>query len=312
MTFLAIFAALATFVVLVLSVIAYRHAHRLTYSSRQKRHKHYGNHPELAPQEVGRQHRFIAHALSLVTRDGLTLSAHYSPARNGAAIILSHGYKMSSSEMIPIAALFAQYGYGVLLQDQRAHGMSTGEQISFGRDEWYDLDAAVNFLDRQLGITTIGLFGNSMGGALSLCYAARDPRIKAVVAQSPYASMAHSIKKGVKKFTGLPAFPFAPLVHFMAQHKLKINSDKIAPLNAIAKIHPRPILLMMGGQDNYVEPQGIFALHDAAGDNVELWYEDDLDHVEFQTKLPDEFERKVMKFYAHHLCSNHEKLTKNS
>jgi pimeloyl-ACP methyl ester carboxylesterase len=301
--FMVTFVAIAVLSFVVLCVIAYRQAHRLTYSSQESRHKHYDSHPELAPTTVGQHYQLNAHPLSLVTADGLNLSAHYTPSRNGAAIILSHGYKMNSSEMIPIAALFAQHGYGVLLQDQRAHGMSAGEQISFGRDEWYDLEAAVNFLEQQLGITSIGLFGNSMGGALSLCYAARDSRIKAVIAQSPYASIGHSIKKGVKQFTGLPAFPFAPLVHFMAQRKLKINSNKIAPLNAIAKIHPRPVLLLMGGQDHYVEPQGIFALHHAAGDSAELWYEHHLDHVEFHEKHPAEFERQVMTFYAHHLLN---------
>lgn len=308
--FLAIFAGIAALSVIVLCVIAYRHAHRLTYSALENRHRHYDKHPELAPATVGQHYQLNAHPLSLVTRDGLNLSAHYTPSRNGAAIILSHGYKMSSSEMIPIAALFAQNGYGVLLQDQRAHGMSAGEQISFGRDEWYDLDAAVNFLEQQLGITSIGLFGNSMGGALSLCYAARDLRVKAVIAQSPYASIGHSIKKGVKQFTGLPPFPFAPLVHFMAQRKLKINSSKIAPLNAIAKIHPRPVLLMMGGQDHYVEPQGIFTLHEAAGDSAELWYENDLDHVEFYEKHPAEFERQTLAFYACHLLKTSQQTNK--
>lgn len=301
---MAIFAGIAALSVIVLCVIANRHAQRLTYSALESRHRHYDNHPALAPATVGQNYQLNAHPLSLVTGDGLTLSAHYTPSCNGAVIILSHGYKMNSSEMIPIAALFAQHGYGVLLQDQRAHGMSAGEQISFGRDEWYDLDAAVNFLEHQMGINSIGLFGNSMGGALSLCYAARDSRVKAVIAQSPYASIGHSIKKGVKQFTGLPPFPFAPLVHYMAQRKLKINSSEIAPLNAIAKIHPRPVLLMMGGQDHYVEPQGIFALHDAAGDSTELWYEHDLDHVEFHEKHPAEFEQKIMTFLAQHLQEN--------
>lgn len=312
LTFLTIFAGIAALLIVVLVIIAHRQAHRLTYSSHKSRHRHYDSHPELAPQYVAQQYQLDTYALSLVTADGVRLSAHYTPARNGAAIILSHGYKMSSSEMIPIAALFAQHGYGVLLQDQRAHGMSTGEQISFGRDEWYDLDIAVNFLEQQLRITSIGLFGNSMGGALSLCYTARDSRIKAVIAQSPYASIEHSIKKGVRQFTGLPAFPFAPLVHFMAQRKLNINSAKIAPLSSIANIHPRPVLLMMGGQDNYVEPQGIFALHNAAGEGTQLWYEHDLKHVEFYQKHPAEFERRIMTFYAHHLLEKAQHTTSNS
>jgi len=294
--------------IVILVIIAHKQAHRLTHSSQLSRHKHYSSLTSIGATAQQQHPHFIPCALSLVTQDGVKLAAHYTPSHNGAAIILSHGYKMSSHEMLPIAELFAQHGYGILIQDQRAHGMSHGEQISFGRDEWYDLDAAVNFVEQQLNIDSIGLFGNSMGGALSLCYAARDPRIKAIVAQSPYASIGHSIKKGVKQFTKLPPVPFAPLVHLMAQRKLKIDSSTLAPLNAMAKIHPRPVLLMMGGQDRYVEPQGIFSLQHAAGDSAKLWYEHELDHVEFYEKHPAEFERQIMAFYAQHLLG----ITKSS
>lgn len=301
MPFLTTLMALAALFIVIVVIIAYKQAHRLTYSSQHIRHKYFSCLDSICATAQEQHPQFEPYALSLVTKDGVKLAAHYTPSCNGATIILSHGYKMSSREMLPIAALFSQHGYGTLIQDQRAHGMSHGEEISFGRDEWYDLDAAVNFLEQQLNIDTIGLFGNSMGGALSLCYAARDPRIKAIVAQSPYASIGHSIKKGVKQFTKLPPVPFAPLVHFMAQRKLKIDSSTLAPLNAMAKIHPRPVLLMMGGQDRYVEPQGIFSLQQASENSAELWYEHDLDHVEFYEKYPAKFERQIMNFYGKHL-----------
>lgn len=308
MNLLTTITILAVAIIAILVTIAHKQAHRLTHSSQYSRHKHYSTLASISTTAQERHPHLKPCAISLVTQDGVRLAAHYTPSHNGAAIILSHGYKMSSHEMLPIAELFALHGYGILIQDQRAHGMSHGEQISFGRDEWYDFDAAVNFLEQQLNIDTIGLFGNSMGGALSLCYAARDPRIKAIVAQSPYASIGHSIKKGVKQFTKLPPVPFAPLVHFMAQRKLKIDSSSLAPLNAMAKIYPRPVLLMMGGQDRYVEPKGIFSLQKASGNSAELWYENDLDHVEFYEKHPAEFERQIMDFYGKHLLC----LTKNS
>lgn len=295
-------------IITVVTTLAYLQAKRLTRSSQPARHKYFSQLPSVIESAREQQLQLKPIALSLTTKDGVRLSAHYTPSQNGAAIILSHGYKMSSREMLAIADLLTQHGYGTFMQDQRAHGMSDGEQISFGRDEGYDLESAVDFLEQQLNIAAIGLFGNSMGGALSLCYAARDPRIKAVVAQSPYASIGHSIKKGVKQFTNLPPIPFAPLVHFMAQKRLKIDSIHLAPINAMAKISPRPVLLMMGGKDRYVEPQGIFTLHDAANGCAQLWYEPELDHVEFHEKHPAKFERNILSFYAQHL----QHVTKNS
>lgn len=295
--------AIAVLVFAILFIIARRHANRLIHSSHDKRQQRYANYPELHPTVIKQQHQLAAYPLCLTTSDGLHLSALYAPSRNGAVVILSHGYKMDCAEMIPIATLLVSHGYGILLPNQRSHGCSDGEQISFGNHEWRDLEAAVNFLVHQENASSIGLFGNSMGGALALCYAARDPRIAAVIAQSPYASIAHSINKGVRQFSGLAPFPFAPLIHYHAQRKLNINTASIAPLNTIAAISPRPILLMMGGQDHHVEPDGIFKLHQAAGDTAELWYEPDLDHVEFYQKLPLEFEQRVVDFYNRHLLN---------
>jgi len=285
-------------------VICQRQAVKLTSSSPANRQQYALNHPENNPELLLQQYQLQAHPIELITSDGLHLFALYAPSTNGAVVILSHGYKMSCSEMIPIAALLAQQGYGVLLPDQRSHGRSDGNTISFGYHEWRDLEAAVNFLIEQNPHNNIGIFGNSMGGALAMVYAARDPRIAAVIAQSPYASVGHSINKGVSKFSEVPAFPFAPIIHYLAQQRLGIDTAKVAPVNTIAAIAPRPVMLLMGGNDQTVEAQGIFVLQQAAGANCSLWFEPELDHVEFYQRKPEEFAHRVVGFYNHALLNN--------
>lgn len=270
-----------------LLVVAHRQAQQLLshpLASRQA--------ASAAPQAT-----LTSQALELTTADQFRIQAHYVATRNGATIVLCHGYKMDHNEMLPIAAMLAQNGYGVLLFDWRGHGLSSGEQISFGLHEWRDLEAAINFIASRQPDSTIGLFGNSMGAALCLDYAARDPRVAAVVAQSPYASLAHSINNGVRRFTGLPPFPFAPLIKFFAERQLGSTLDSVAPIHAMAKISPRPVLLMMGGLDRSVEPSGIFALQQAAGAGTELWYDAELGHVDFYRQHPAEFERRLLSFY---------------
>lgn len=295
--------AICALLFLTLFIITNNHAQRLTHSSPEKRHNHYLKCPESQPDFIAQQYQLKVQQIDLTTNDGFYLSALYSPSSNGATIILCHGYKMDCAEMIPTAKLLAIHGYGVMLPNLRSHGNSDGELISFGLHEWRDLEAAVHFILTQDEHTTIGLFGNSMGAAIALCYTARDPRIAAVIAQSPYASIAHSINKGVRQFSDLPAFPFAPLIHYHAQRKLKIDTATIAPVNVIANITPRPILLMMGGEDNHVEPEGIFALQHAAGANAQLWYEPLLGHVEFYQQLPLKFEQRVVDFYNRNLLN---------
>lgn len=291
-------------VVLGLIIIARRQAQQLIENPEQERRQRYNDCPDLHPLQVLSTYQLDAGRLCLTTADGLRLAALYKPPRNGAVIVLCHGYKMDCSEMIPIAALLARHGYGVLLPDQRSHGDSSGELISFGYHEWQDLQAVIDFLQTQQPTAKIGLFGNSMGGALALYYAARDPRIAAVIAQSPYASIAHTINKSVSRYTGLPPFPFAPLINYFAERKLKFNSAEVAPLTHIGQISPRPVMLMMGGRDQVVQPEGIFALHHAAGTSSELWYEPELDHVEFFQQHPAEFEQRVVGFYHRYLLND--------
>lgn len=104
----------------------------------------------------------------LQTIDNLTLTGWYIPPKNGAVIILQHGYRANSSEMLPIGLMLAKHGYGVLLFDFRGHGKSEGNTVTLGLNEIQDTDAAVSFLLEQPELNKIGLIGNSMGGATGI------------------------------------------------------------------------------------------------------------------------------------------------
>lgn len=71
--------------------------------------------------------------LDLTTKDGIRLSAIYTPSKNGAIILLAHGYGGNRPEWL--FAMLAKEGYGVLAWDARAHGMSDGDISTVG---YYD------------------------------------------------------------------------------------------------------------------------------------------------------------------------------
>ena len=295
---------LVVIAVVILTTMAAFACHRLRHNPLCRRRNYIAEYPLQQPEELCRQYQLNATAISLISSDGTRLWLLYAPPRNGAVIILLHGYKMDCGEMVPIAAMLAQHGYGVLLADGRAHGRSDGEQISFGLHEHQDIKAMVDFITLQQGVTAIGIFGNSMGGALGLCYAATDKRVAATVAHSPYASLGHSINKALPQFCGLPPFPFATVMRLLCRIHLPINSPQLSPLAAIAAISPRAVLLLMGGNDDCVEAGGIFALHANAGEPKQLWYEPHLGHVEFYQHRAEQFSTTVLQFYADNLLEN--------
>lgn len=151
---------------------------------------------------------FPGELIELTTRDGWTLKAKYSPAREGQrSFILLHGTGGRKENWYRLARPLALRGYGVLALDLRGHGESTGAppgrpavwrkflvNKEFEGVKKYnefinmsaDIDAAVSFLIGQ-GVVAeqIGLIGADVGGSLALRYAALHPAVCMVAMLSP-------------------------------------------------------------------------------------------------------------------------------
>ncbi|WP_353570906.1 alpha/beta fold hydrolase [Candidatus Albibeggiatoa sp. nov. BB20] len=241
--------------------------------------------------------------IRLQTSDGMNLEAIYLPSQNQASIIMLHGYKGYLYETAHIASLLQKHGYGAILPVFRAHGKSDGDLITFGKHEVKDVQAAYDYLLTcdDVDPEKIGLIGNSMGGSIGLLYAASNPQIKAVVAQSPYGSLRDTADAGLAKFTNLEGFPYTDMMGYFIQKTADINVDELAPINVIADISPRPVFILVGGLDSVVAPKGGVALHDTAKQPKQLWVEPDLEHAQFNLRRADDFEERVSQFFNQYL-----------
>jgi fermentation-respiration switch protein FrsA (DUF1100 family) len=241
--------------------------------------------------------------VSVRTRDGLRLVGWYVRGSNGAMVMLQHGYKDSRSIMLDVAAVLVRHGYGVLIGTVRAHDASDGERISFGHEEMQDLAAWEQYLRSRYDLDPdrIGIFGHSMGGSMAIQFAAQNPRIKAVVTNCAFSSLRDTIGTSVRFFTGLPEFPFAPMIVFWAEREGGFRASEIDATKWIRRISPRPVLLMQGGLDVVISPDSGQRLFDAAGEPRELWFDPDIGHVEFLAKRLHEFEQRVVGFYDKYL-----------
>lgn len=68
-------------------------------------------------------------------------------------------------------------------------GLSEGEYISLGWYEREDLQTIVEHLRAHRRVSTIGLWGRSMGAVTALMYGDRDPSIGGMVLDSAFSSM---------------------------------------------------------------------------------------------------------------------------
>jgi alpha-beta hydrolase superfamily lysophospholipase len=243
--------------------------------------------------------------ITLNTQDEVRLSVWYLAPQNGAAVILLHGYKADHAQMLPIAAMLVRHGYGVILPDLRGHGQSEGELITFGYYERRDVDAVYQYLIAQPDVDAerIGVLGNSMGGAIAILYAAENPKVKAIVAQSPYTSLYDMVGTNVKRVIHWPPFPLAPMILFFAERKAGFQAEALAPIRHIRQISPRPVFIMMGGKDTWANPDGGRQLYAAAGEPRELWFDPELEHLEFSEKRAGEFEQRAVAFFDKYLLN---------
>ena len=239
----------------------------------------------------------------VTTADGLRLNGWFIPASTSATVMVLHGYKDSRSSMLGVAEILHRHGYQVLMASLRGHDLNDGEQVSFGLREMRDLDAFYEYLRARRGVDPqrIGIFGVSMGGTISIGFAARNPLIRAVVSDGAFSSVSDTVGTSVKFFTGLPSFPFAPFIVFWTERELGGSVHDIDAKNWIPMIAPRPVLLLQGGADKVVSPESGAKLFEAAREPKELWFEPDVGHAEFLKQKPAEFEKRVTGFYSKHL-----------
>jgi fermentation-respiration switch protein FrsA (DUF1100 family) len=181
--------------------------------------------------------------------------------------------------------------------------MSDGTLITFGRDEMKDLDAWYRFAAAEPGIDPdrIGIIGNSLGGSLAIEYAADHPGIRAVVTNSAFSSLSDTVETSVRFFTGLPPFPFAPLITFFAEREAHIRIADVDAKRWIGRLSPRPVLLMQGGADVVISTSSGQRLFDAARDPKTLWFDPQVGHAAFDTARPEEYERRVVTFFDRYL-----------
>jgi fermentation-respiration switch protein FrsA (DUF1100 family) len=233
-------------------------------------------------------------SVAFSTTDRLKLRGWYIPSQNGAAIILGHGHAGNRVAMLPEASILASHGYGVLLFDWRAHGESDGDITTFGKDEVYDLTAAVNYVEAQPDVDPhrIGALGFSLGGATIALEAPGDPRLRAIVVEGAYASFGDTVRHRTRD---LPLVgQFATL---WGSIRTGVDADAIRPVDTICAFSPRPVLFIYGSQDTYVPPGSAQQMFEAACGPKELWVIEGVGHGGYAAGAPEAYEQRIVGFF---------------
>lgn len=247
----------------------------------------------LTPWELCIPHENV----SFQTEDGLTLRGWWLP-RDGAkrTIVTLAGYNSAMHHTLGIGSALWRRGANVLLFDSRGRGDSEGSLVSLGHHEKLDALAAVEHATRRNPNLPLGLMGYSMGGAVAIMAAAKDERIKAVVADSPFASQRSLLLTHVRNHVG----PFAPAAVSLARRFVHYDIRQVEPIREVEQISAA-CMFIHGELDKVTAPEDSISLYKAAKSPKELWLVEGAGHVEAYFQDRQEYSGRVAKFFDEHL-----------
>ncbi len=193
-------------------------------------------------------------------------------------IVLCPGYGRNKSDLLGIGSRLWQSGYNVLLFDFRDQGESEPAIATIGHFERHDLEAALDYVHSRLPGAEIGALGYSMGAAVAIMTAASRPDIRSLVADSSFADLRKVLRMAFHQVTHLPASPAFEIIELLVRLRAGYRISDVRPADYIARIAPRPILIVHGDSDTIAPIEDAYALFDAANEPKELWIAPDTAH----------------------------------
>lgn len=196
-----------------------------------------------------------ADKISILTFDSLKLSAYFVYSKQDSIIgnvILLHGIGDSKESFFPLAKFFSNLGYNSLIIDSRAHGTSEGKYCTFGFYEKEDISSAIDFIQEKQGKkANIGIFGNSMGGAIALQAMENDKRISFGIVQSTFSDLQQIVRDYQARLLKISLPIVADYVLTRAGKIASFDPEKVNPSES-AKNISQPILMIHGDSDKHI------------------------------------------------------------
>lgn len=198
----------------------------------------------------------VSEQIYIKSYDGITLAGKYHHIKDGAPLqIQFHGYKGSAlRDFCGGNHLARELGFNTLYIDQRAHGKSGGNTITFGIKERYDCLAWVNYAKERFGSDTkIILAGISMGAATVLMASEFNlpDNVVGIIADCPYSSPKDIILKVCKEDIKIaPAIAY-PFIYLGALIFGRFNLCATTAAKSV-EYSDIPILIIHGEDDKFV------------------------------------------------------------
>ncbi len=130
-----------------------------------------------------------------------------------------------------------------------------------------------------------------MGGVAVIRAAARRTDIEAVIADSAFPTLEDALDQAVS----LAAL--RPIIRFFGERESGVRVEMLRPVDQVGRISPRPVFIIQGASDDFIPPDSIQRLFEAAEEPRSFWLGTGVGHAQMFNNYPDEYEQRAIAFF---------------
>lgn len=215
------------------------------------------------------------------------------------ALVLLHGFTGYKDEehIVELAEYLTSFGYVTIRFDCSGFGESEGTiETDYRLSNYYeDIEAVFNYLKTldYVEMERLGIWGNSLGGTLAICFASKNPWLKILCTVSAPTEFARkdNFERRTKEWqeTGFFEKESSRYGHLKIPYAFLEDSKKWKAIDCVKNVGI-PSLYILGKADQNVLPENTKELFKLANEPKQLIEINEMDH--FYKKRP-EFIKKV-------------------
>ena len=262
---------------------------------------------EVPIEETPWVERQLFEDIDMMSLDGLKLRGYYlpAPAPTARTAILAHGYTgHAKKDMALLAQLYhEEFGYNVLMPDDRGHGASEGSYIGFGWPDRLDYIKWIHYIIQRVGPESeIVLHGISMGGATVLMTGGErlPEQVRCVIADCAYTSAKDILSYQLGRMYKLPPFPLVHLASLVCKLHAGYFFGEASALEQVRKTR-LPTLFIHGADDSFVPTSMVYPLYEACPVEKELLIVPEAAHGMAYSTDPQGYAAKTQTFLARYM-----------
>lgn len=200
-----------------------------------------------------------ASPIEISTKDNLLLKAYLirtDSLKQKGTIILVHGIRAYKEHFFPLCKMLADSGFNSVVLDLRAHGESEGKYCTFGFYEKQDLSILVDSISKIKNLNlNIGIWGQSLGGAIALQSLEFDKRICFGIVESTFSDLRTITHDYTRNKLGFDIPFVTDYLLWRAAYIADFDPDKVVPSESCKNIS-----------------QAIFMVHGTLDDRIKFEY----------------------------------------